>query len=170
MQFIPSLYASWTLTQQVSEPGGFSSPDNSRWFIGLTLSVPIYDHTRYADLDQKRVSRSRARLEVEDTRRQVALHVRQARREYEQFVALVATAGKKVSLAGQSLDLAETAYENGTGSSLDVTDARRSSRAAEIDLATKRFGAQLALLKLLRTAGEDLRAIGGTGGGTGDGG
>lgn len=160
MQFLPSLYASWTLTQQISERGGFSSPDNTRWFIGLTLSVPIYDNTRYADLDRKRASLARAELEAEDTRRQVGLQVRQARREYENSVALVATARKKVKLAGQSLELAETAYENGTGSSLDVTDARRSSRAAEIDLATKRFGAQLALLKLLRTAGEDMRTIG----------
>ncbi len=160
MQFIPSLYASWTFTQQISEPGGFSSHDKSRWFIGLTLSVPIYDNTRYADLDQKRASLARAELEAEDTRQQVALQVRQARREYENAVALVATARKKATLAAQSLELAETAYENGTGSSLDVTDARRSSRAAEIDLATKRFGAQLALLKLLRTAGEDMRTLG----------
>ena len=160
MNFLPSLYASWTLTQQISERGGFSSPDNTRWFIGLTLSVPIYDHTRYADLDQKRASLARAELEAEDTRRQVALAVRQARRDYENAIALVATAKKKTTLAAQSLDLAETAYESGTGSSLDVTDARRSSRTAEIDLATKRFGAQLALLTLLRTAGEDMRKIG----------
>ena len=160
MNFLPSLYASWTLTQQISEPGGFSSPDNSRWFIGLTLSVPIYDHTRYADLDQKRATLARAELEAEDTRQQVALSVRQARRDYENAIALVATAQKKTTLAAQSLELAETAYENGTGSSLDVTDARRSSRTAEIDLATKRFGAQLALLTLLRTAGEDMRKIG----------
>ena len=75
-------------------------------------------------------------------------------------MSLVATARKKATLAAQSLELAENAYENGTGSSLDVTDARRSSRAAEIDLATKRFGAQLALLTLLRAAGEDMRTIG----------
>ena len=160
MQFLPSLYASWTLTQQISERGGFSSPDNTRWFIGLTLSVPIYDNTRYADLDQKRATLARAELEAEDTRQQVALAVRQARREYEKTVSLVATARKKATLAAQSLELSETAYENGTGSSLDVTDARRSSRAAEIDLATKRFGAQLALLTLLRAAGEDMRTIG----------
>jgi outer membrane protein TolC len=160
MNFLPSLYASWTLTQQISERGGFSSPDNTRWFIGLTLSVPIYDNTRYADLDQKRASLARAELEAEDTRQQVALAVRQARRDYENAIALVSTAQKKVTLAAQSLELAETAYENGTGSSLDVTDARRSSRTAEIDLATKRFGAQLALLTLLRTAGEDMRTIG----------
>jgi outer membrane protein TolC len=160
MNFLPSLYASWTLTQQISERGGFSSPDNTRWFIGLTLSVPIYDNTRYADLDQKRATLARAELEAEDTRQQVALAVRQARRDYENAIALVATARKKATLAAQSLELAETAYENGTGSSLDVTDARRSSRAFEIDLATKRFGAQLALLTLLRTAGEDMRKIG----------
>ncbi len=159
MQFVPSLQASWQLTQQITDPSSFGSPDKSRWFIGLTLSIPIYDHTRYADLHQKRASLAKARLETEYLKKQAVLEIRKARREYENALALVATSRKKAHLANQSLELAETAYENGTGSSLDVTDARRSSRAAEIDLATKRFEAQLTLLILMRKAGEDLRSF-----------
>jgi outer membrane protein TolC len=72
----------------------------------------------------------------------------------------VATAGDISRLAAQALTLAETAYENGTGNSLDVTDARRSSRSAEIDFAVKRFESQLALLQLLRAVGEDMSKLG----------
>jgi len=159
MSFIPSLNASWNLTQQLSDLSDFADEDTNRWYIGLTLNIPLYDHTRYAQLDLKRAALTRAQLEAEDAKQQAELEVRRARRDYLNAVALVTTARKKAELGRQSLELAESAYENGTGNSLDVTDARRSSRAAEIDLATKRFGAQVALLSLLRTIGQDMSKL-----------
>jgi outer membrane protein TolC len=156
MRFIPSLNASWQLTQQISDLGSFSSPDKTRWFIGLTLSVPLYDHTTYAELDQKRAALHKAQLEADDTRDQARLEVRKNKRDYLKTVEQVSTAQKKASLAKQSMQLAETAYESGTGSSLEVTDTQRVWRAAEIALATKRFEAQLSLLQLLRSIGQDI--------------
>lgn len=159
MSFIPTLNASWTYNQQITDPSDFADEDLGRWNIGLVLSVPLYDHTRYADLDQKRAALSKAQLEAEDRKQQAELEVRKARRDYLNAMQLVITARKKAELGRQTLELAETAYNNGTGDSLAVTDARRSSRAAEIDLATKRFGAQVALLSLLRTIGQDMSKL-----------
>ncbi|MBW1810855.1 MAG: hypothetical protein JRJ87_21870 [Deltaproteobacteria bacterium] len=73
---------------------------------------------------------------------------------------LVGTSKTKAELASQALRLAESAYENGTGSSLDVTDARRTSRSAEINFSVRRFESQLALLTLLRSVGEDMSKLG----------
>ncbi|MBN2495252.1 MAG: TolC family protein [Deltaproteobacteria bacterium] len=160
MSFLPSLYASWQLSYLITEPASLGSVDRSRWFIGLTLSVPIYDHTRYADLDEKRAALHRARLELEDAERQMRLELRQARRDYRLSLEQVACANRKVSLCRETLQLAESAYVHGTGSSLDVTDARRSLRDAEIDLHRRRLETQLALLALLRKAGTDLSTLG----------
>jgi len=160
MQFLPSLYGSWQFSYQVTEPSSLRSEDRSRWFYAITLSVPLYDHTRYADLDEKRSELRRAELQAKDTEQKALLEVRSVRRDYEKALAQVATAGKKARLAAQALTLSESAYENGTGNSLDVTDAFRGKRAAEIDLAVKRFESQMALLSLLRSVGEDISKIG----------
>jgi len=159
MAYLPSLDASWQLNYQITDPAGFSSTDQSRWFLGLTLTVPLYDHVNTAALQQSLAARRRAELELEQAELDAAREVRQALRAFREALVLVGTAQTKAGLAGDALELAETAYENGTGDSLDVTDARRSSRAAESDLATRRFDAQLSLLELLRATGGDVLSL-----------
>ena len=159
MAFVPSLNATWQLNQQITDPSDFSDVDKSRWFIGLTLSVPLYDHTRYAELDQARAELTKNELLEQDAKRQAALQVRQARGDWHKSVALAASAQERAELAAETLQLAEAAYVNGSGSSLDVTDAQRTNNQAAIDLAIKRFDAQLALLSLMRTVGQDMSTL-----------
>ncbi|MBW2278515.1 MAG: TolC family protein, partial [Deltaproteobacteria bacterium] len=72
----------------------------------------------------------------------------------------VETAGRQAELAVEGLLLVEAAYEAGTGTSLDVTDARRTKIAAEFNLAQQQLGAQIALLQLLNAIGEDMAELG----------
>jgi len=164
MQFLPSLNASWQLTHQFTAPSSFGDQDRTRWAAYLVLSVPIYNQTRYADLDIKRAARDKAQLEAEDAAEQSALEVRRTRREYLSAIESVRTATEQAELARETLALTEAEYVSGTGSSLAVTDARRASREAELNLATKRFEAQIKLLALLRAAGEDMSELGGVSG------
>jgi outer membrane protein len=161
MQFLPSLNASWQLTHQFTSPSSFGDQDQTRWAAYLVLSVPIYNQTRYADLDVKRAARNKAQLEAENAAQNTALRVRQARRDYLNSIEAVRTATDQAELARETLTLTEAEYVAGTGSSLAVTDARRASREAELNLAIKRFEAQTALLALLRAAGEDMSQLGG---------
>ncbi len=160
MQFLPSLYGSWQFGYQITDPSSLQSEDKSRWFYFITLSVPLYSQTRYADLEQKRATLHKAELEAQDAKLRAILQLRTARRNYETAMLQVGTTKTKAELASQALQLAESAYENGTGSSLDVTDARRTSRSAEINFTVRRFEAQLALLTLLRSVGEDMSKLG----------
>jgi outer membrane protein TolC len=159
MAFVPSLNFTWQLNQQITDPSALSDEDKSRWFYGLTLNVPLYDHTRYAELDQMRAELARAEAEATDAEVQAGLEVRQARRDWQKSEQLAAAAAEKAALAAESLKLAELAYANGTGDSLSVTDARRTERQAQIQLEAARFDAQLALLQLLRACGRDLRRL-----------
>ena len=90
---------------------------------------------------------------------QATLEVRQALRNQKQAENLATSTQERVKLAHETLKLAETAYESGTGTSLDVTDARRTLRQAQIDLATKRLEYQLATLELLRRVGQDMASL-----------
>ncbi len=159
MSFVPTLNATWQLNQQITDVSQFSDEDKSRWFIGLTLSVPLYDNTRYADLDLARADLKRKQLEAEDAERQATLQVQQAWVDWHKALKVAATAEEKASLAAETQKLAEVAYANGSGSSLEVTDARRVSQQAELDLQVKRFDAQLALLGLLRVTGFDMTRL-----------
>jgi len=156
MSFVPTVSATWQLNQQLTDPVGFGSQDASRWFIGVTLNVPLYDYTRYADLDRNRAALRRVTLLTEDAEAQVGLEVRNAHRKWGESRTLVGAAETKAALAREGMQLAQTSYENGTGGSLDVTDARRTQRQAEINLVTSRLDAHLALLELLRVVGSDM--------------
>ena len=159
MQFVPSLAASWSLTHQFTEGSGTSDSDATRWTAYLVLSVPIYTQTRYADLDVSRAAVRQSELETKDAEVAAEVEIRTARRNYLTAVRKIATASEQASLAAESLVLVETSYRVGTGSSLDVTDARRTSAEAEINLATRRLEAQIALLQLMRSVGEDLHDL-----------
>lgn len=159
MSFLPSIDFVWQLNQQVSDPGAFASPDKQRWFAGLTLSVPLYDYTRYADLDRDRAGHRRAVLEEQDANAQAALEVRGAERSWKEATTLADSARQSAELAQETLRLVESAYANGTGTSLEVSDARRTSRQALTNLAARELDVQLALLELLRTVGTDMRTL-----------
>jgi outer membrane protein TolC len=156
MQFLPSLNASWQLTHQFT---GSNGQDRTGWAAYLVLSVPIYTQTRYADLDRGRAAARQAELRVEDARLSAVLAIRRARRAYLTTLDRIAVAAEQADLARETLELTVSEYVSGTGSSLAVSDARRTSREAEIGLVTRRFEAQVALLGLLRATGEDLSAL-----------
>jgi len=159
MQFLPTLDVGWQLQYQFTKPGDMGSDDRSRWALVFTLSVPIYNHFRYGDLDYKRAALKQAMIEEEDKSAKLGLEVRTARREYLSALSANAIAERQVALAREAQALIEASYEAGTGTSLDVTDARRTLSATNVNLITTRLKAQIALLALLRAAGRDMQAI-----------
>jgi len=125
----------------------------------LTLSVPIYNHFRYGDLDHRRASLHQAQIDEQDTQGQLALKVRKARRNYLTALSIGETAERQANLATEASTLVKESYNAGTGSSLEVTDARRNATAASVNLAAQKLKAQIALLSLLRAIGEDLATL-----------
>ncbi|MCK9460509.1 MAG: TolC family protein [Proteobacteria bacterium] len=159
MQFLPTLDVGWQLQYQFTKPGDMGSDDRSRWALVFTLSLPIYNHFRYGDLDYKRATLKQAMIEEEDKARQLGTELRTARREYLSALSANAIAERQVALAREALTLIEASYEAGTGTSLVVTDARRTLSATNVNLITTRLKAQIALLALLRAAGRDMKSI-----------
>jgi outer membrane protein TolC len=156
MQFVPTLQAGWQLDYQFTKPGDLGSNDRSRWAAVLTLTVPLYNHFRYGDLDHKRASLRQALLQKEEAELNATKEVRKARRDYLTALSSVTIAERQERLAKEALALTEASYNAGTGSSLDVTDARRRVSEAAINLATKRLDVQTTLLALLNAIGEDI--------------
>ncbi len=159
LQFLPSVGLAWQGSYQITEPTDLGSDDRTRWTLVAQLDIPIYDHFRYGELRQNKAALRQAEAQLRDEEWNTGLEVRQARRDRDTAVAAVDIAGQQASLAAEVLELTLAAYEVGAGSSLEVTDARRSSAAAEVNLATTQLQADLAELSLLRATGGDILGV-----------
>ena len=160
MQFVPTLDVGWQLQYQFTEMAEMGSTDRSRWALVFTLSVPIYNQFRYGDLDYKRASLRQAVLREEDASRNLAAEVRKARRDYLTKLSSAEIAERQVRLADEALKLVEASFAAGTGTSLDVTDARKTVAAANLNTVITQLEAQVALLVLLRNVGWDMTVLG----------
>lgn len=156
MKFLPTLNLAGQVSYQFTEMVDLGSNDRSRWAVMLSLTVPIYNYFRYADLDEKRAQLKQANLAYENSKQKATLAVRKAKRDYANALTQVATAEKQAALAEEGLKLVEAAYRAGATTSLDVTEARQVHTAAGFNLTTSQFKAQLALLSLIDAVGEDL--------------
>jgi len=158
-QFAPSIDLAWQGSYQFTEATDMGSDDPSRWSAIATLTVPIYNHFRYGELKERKAALRQAELQLEDARINASQEVRQARRDHETELSATEIARGQAALTAEALVLARAAYEEGAGSSLDVTDARRSAASSELNLASHEMQASIAQLQLLRSLGEDVMTV-----------
>jgi len=158
-RFVPTVDLAFQGSYQFTEPTDMGSTDPSRWYLVASLNIPIYDHFRYAELRERKASLRQAEVELRDAQWQAGHEIRGARRDRDTAHAAVDIAGLQADLADEALKLTLDAYEAGAGSSLEVTDARRSTTTAQVNLATTRLKADLALLSLLRATGQDMLGV-----------
>jgi outer membrane protein TolC len=154
--FLPTADMAWQGNYQFTEPSSLGSADRARWNLVFNVNIPIFQYFRIGELREKKAAIRAASLRSEDLRWNVAREVRQARRDYETAVATANLSDLQASLAGEAMGLALTAYESGAGSSLEVTEARRTVVAAEVGRVTQRLRTQIALLILHRATGANI--------------
>ena len=159
MQFLPTLDFVWAGSYQFTEPSSFGATDRARWNALLTLTVPLTDPYHGGELYLLQASKRQAELQARDAEAQLGLEVRQALRDHQTALATEVTAQQQAVLAAEGLSLALAAYEAGAGSSLDVTEGRRTAAATSVNVITARLRTQLALLVLLRASGADMLAL-----------
>ncbi|NOZ02130.1 MAG: TolC family protein [Deltaproteobacteria bacterium] len=157
--FLPTVDMVWAWSYQVTNLPTFGSLDKTRWNLMFNLKLPLFQLFSIGDVLAGKVDMRIAEIKAEQARIDAAKEVRQARRELEAAGSTQKIAEHRAELAKEALDLAMVAYEAGAGSSLDVTDARRTFAAAEVNLATARLKAQIALVALYRVMGKDILTV-----------
>ncbi|MBN2716114.1 MAG: TolC family protein [Deltaproteobacteria bacterium] len=162
--FVPTLSAGWQGSYQITEPADMGDTDRSRWSTFLTLDIPLFNGSNIITTQNAKVDLRQATIEEEDAKREESKEIRQGYREYLSAVNQVHNSQRKVVLAREGLKLAATAYKAGSGSSLDVTEARRSVVTAEVSLATARLQSKVSLAALYNALGKDLRDMAERGG------
>ena len=156
---LPSLNLSWNGSYKFTDPGAMGDTDNSRWYLYLNLVVPLFNYGNYPQITGGKVAKRQAEVKIERLMQNMGREVRQAHREYQTSLIDASSAERQWELAEETLKIAETAFEAGAGTSLEVTDARQTSLEAEVNLVSTKLKTQLALLTLLETVGESPLSI-----------
>lgn len=145
------------LTGQYQQEAGSEGERRSReWRIGLNLTWLLYDGgERQADGVERNALARSAALEVEATRRQVALDVHRALVDLESNRAATRQAAVAAQMGQRNAEEVALLYGQGLASALEVADANLRRFEAEVALARARYGQGLSHLNLRAALGFD---------------
>lgn len=152
-RIVPSL----GLTGQFQEQTGSGSDSRSQdWLVGLNLTWLLYDGGEWrADRAERNALVRGSALEVERTRRQVALEVRRALIDLENNRAATRQADVAARIGQKNAEEIALLYRQGLASALEVADANLRRFEAEIALVQARYGQGLSQLNLRLAVGVD---------------
>jgi len=124
------------------------------WQAQLILTIPFYDGgLRYGQHREQTVARDEAQAQLDATLRQARSDVRTAFEELKRADASLAAARDAAILAHTGLELANIAYRAGASTNIEVIDAERTARDAELAVAVAEDGAREARVDLLAATG-----------------
>jgi outer membrane protein len=130
--------------------------DISGWHAGAQLNWDIFDgFLTKGKVQQARALRDRARTEVEDTTRQIEFEVRSAYSAFVEAREVLESQRKVQEQAEESLRLATSRAEAGTGTQLDVLNAQTALTEARTTQIQALRDYLVARARLLRAIGAD---------------
>lgn len=144
LAFVPTVNLTSGLGVSVSNltsaQNGTTNITSYTWTVAGVLSWNIFDGgVRYGQLRDTRAAVVQADAAYEGAKRSATIQVAQAERAVEVADASLAVARDTRRLAAETDRLARVNFALGKGTSLDLVDASRQLREAEIQLALKEF-------------------------------
>lgn len=160
--FFPTLSGFWKYDYTWSDVwmnGDDSWSGSGSWTMGLSLSIPLFDYSKFGVLDERKASMLSTQLSMESTEASTRTAVRKAKREYYSALFSVDNAKRQVELAREALQLTEASYNNGASTFIDLSDARNNVASASISYITSGIQSELSLISLISTLGRDIMDI-----------
>jgi outer membrane protein len=127
--YYPNAYLFGTL-QANAQRNSFNFTDaDAPWFgavfTGITLNIPIWDSQRRANqIQQQRLEVMQIRRQKQDLRQAIGLELLQARDQYRDALEALESEEANLVLAERIFDVATRKYNEGVGSSLELTSAQ----------------------------------------------
>jgi outer membrane protein TolC len=150
-EFTPTLAASFQPFAQ--QPASLTNPVTG-WQAFVVFALPFYDGgARYGRIQQRDALAAEANATLEQTVRQAKSDVRVSQTSLERAQRALAASRRAADLARTSLELAQLAYRTGAATNLELIDAQRRLRDAELNVAVAEDGVRQATLDLLAATG-----------------
>ncbi len=150
--YLPSLVGA--VNYQISGNNGFNNQDNS-WSLVLNLNWTIWDGgLRESNLRENRAKKIEAENNFMRAKNQALSEVKRAELDWESARANRIKAEEQLKLARENSRLVEVSFQAGAATYIEVSDANTALTSAENNYVSETLNSQLALLKLLKVAGE----------------
>ncbi|CAN5462328.1 TolC family protein [soil metagenome] len=133
-QFLPKLTAngSYASSYQNNSFGKLYSSNFPSSYIGLTLSIPIYTGSQHLNqVKQSEIVVLKDQNRLDDMKNILSLQLNQARIMYVNGLQSLNDQKKNRELAAEVLRVSKIKYEQGVGSSIEVTQAQTALQDAE---------------------------------------
>jgi outer membrane protein TolC len=139
--------------------GGNALSDLSRWFsfglVGLQLEIPIFDGMRKKhQIEQAKLQVQRTENDQVQLKRSIDLEVSQAIDNLENSIESLKIAQRNMELAAEIFRVARIKYQEGVGSTLEVSDAETSYKEAETNYYTALYDALIYRVDYQKAIGE----------------
>lgn len=129
--------------------------DTTAKAVGLQLNIPLYSGgATHARVNEALANQEKARADLENTRRQIELGVRQAYLETNSAMLRGKALEQALISAQSALDSNKLGFEVGVRTSADVLNAQQQYYSARRDLQAARYQWVIADLKLRAAAGQ----------------
>lgn len=151
MDYVPLLNAIFQPFYQ--NPPSINQPLTG-WQFNLVLAIPLYDGgLRYGQAKERRANSKSADAQLEASLRQAKSEVRAAFKQVTHADAAMQAARESAKQATEALELANVAYRAGATTNLEVIDAERRARDANLVAVLAEDGSRQARLDLLSASG-----------------
>ena len=156
--YLPTLSLQYSLQRTAADTIDFAWSDFAEQsYVGLALNWQVFNgFERHNQTSQANAALQSARAEELRRSLQIEQDVRAAHSRLLTAYASHQVARRSVDLAAEDLRLGEGRYQTGTGSFVDLVDARTRSAQADVDLITATYDFYLALVQLELATGLNL--------------
>lgn len=128
--------------------------NNGVWYLGASLSIPIFDRSIYADVSRERLQRERAEKKLKAVENQIRLDLRVAMASLVESKKRIEATGLAVEQSRESFRIEQEKYGQGAGTMADLLLAQAAQSQAEANQTQALFDYNTALLDWHKASGD----------------
>ncbi|MEM7105082.1 MAG: TolC family protein [Bacteroidota bacterium] len=123
-------------------------------FIGFQISIPIFDgFQKKNSVARAQVNYEKIKLQKEEVERAIVLQIKNARVDYRNAVESLEATERSLNLAQKIYDTTKIKYQEGVGSSIEVTQAEQSLYQSQANYNNALYDLLLAKMRLDQAVG-----------------
>lgn len=161
VQYLPrvDIYAALGASAGTQERDELLSFGKDPWFgqgvVGVKLNLPIFDGFRKSNIiQQKKLQTEQIENNFENLRNSIDLEITQSSINYDKAVDNMAAQQENMELAEEVYNVSKIKYEEGVGSSIEVTDADADFKEAQTNYYNALYDALIAKVELEKAYGK----------------
>jgi outer membrane protein len=148
---LPDVFASG----QYTENTGPSTAFKENWYLGMRLTLPVFDGGLIrSEIDKERVELEKVKEEERAVRLAIAREVKDAHLAVKNAAERIKVTEKAIESARETVRVELLRYRTGAGTSTDVIDAQTALLRAETDYYQAAYDREVALASLRKAMGE----------------